>query len=64
MPVSAQPFSFMRTYTCEAGSSPTRMTASPGGLPCLAASSAACSLISALMAAEVALPSRSIIVVS
>ena len=53
MPTSAESSRFMRTYTAEAGSSPTRIVASPGFVSRAATSAAT----SALTRAATALPS-------
>ena len=58
MPVSAQALTLLRTYTAEAGSSPTRMTARPGWRP-LALRLAARVAMSVRSWRERALPSMS-----
>src|SRR5437868_1967312 len=59
MPTSRHALLLPRTYTCDAGSSPTSTTASPGVTP-RARSAATSSRTSSRTFAEIALPSMSI----
>src|ERR687898_982038 len=56
MPTSAESSRFMRTYTADAGSSPTRMVASPGVRPMAATSRLTSSRTFAATAAKLRVP--------
>src|SRR5512139_545719 len=60
IPASTAAFPLLRTYTWEAGSSPTRTTVSPGRTPARAASPATFSRTSARTDAAMAFPSISL----
>jgi hypothetical protein len=64
IPAASQAFALLRTYTAEAGSSPTSTTSSPAGRPARAANTAAASATCARRAAAAALPSTIVVIAS